>query len=307
MSKKTVQIVGSGPETAGDHSLDVPVWSFPGPLSDGYLKRIDLLLEIHDKTYFEQTNAPPPGSDIEPWDWLYHRIQDLRQRDRDFEVLLAEETLFEELGWPPQRGIAPFPLQDLMDFYTLPTRGPEETRCRFFTSSPAYLMALAGYRGFGRVELYGIQGSSSAEFINQREGLGFWAGQLLGRGIDVWVPRTCLLFGTSSNRIYGFGENAMAMGRVELQGYVEQYNQAIVEVKSKMDELHGRYEELILLGSSHPSAPRLPALQEAYDSARELLELYTGAALFGKFLLRRIDGISNEERLPILPSEDNQF
>lgn len=56
---------------------------------------------------------------------------------------------------------------------------------RYFTSSVAYALALGIYRGYGAIELYGVELENDTEYRYQRESYAFWTGLAVGRGIKV--------------------------------------------------------------------------------------------------------------------------
>ena len=76
---------------------------------------------------------------------------------------------------------------------------PEEC----FTSSLDWMLALAIYEGFMRIELYGVDlWDASHERGTQRNGAHYWIGQARGRGIDVVIPDSSSLCKTE--RLYGY-------------------------------------------------------------------------------------------------------
>ena len=60
-----------------------------------------------------------------------------------------------------------------------------DDRGMYATSSLAYGVALAIYKGYKRLELWGIGLAMNTEYVYQRPGAMFWIGYALGRGIEV--------------------------------------------------------------------------------------------------------------------------
>jgi len=64
---------------------------------------------------------------------------------------------------------------------------------KLFTSTFSYMVALAIYKGYERIELYGIELALGAEWEYQRETMAFWIGKASGMNIEVWMPEACAL------------------------------------------------------------------------------------------------------------------
>jgi hypothetical protein len=74
-----------------------------------------------------------------------------------------------------------------------------------FTSSTAYALALAIYKGFTRIELAGIEMASDTEYVRQRPGVLFWIGVAVGRGIDVVLHSPLMM----NDKPYGYTGEVM--------------------------------------------------------------------------------------------------
>lgn len=62
-------------------------------------------------------------------------------------------------------------------------------REQFFTSSIAYMTALAIYEGFDEISFYGINQSLQTEYEKQLPCIDFWVGIALGKGIRVNIQK----------------------------------------------------------------------------------------------------------------------
>jgi hypothetical protein len=55
----------------------------------------------------------------------------------------------------------------------------------YFTSSVAYAIALGIYKGYRRIEVYGVEMETNTEYGHQRVGVAYWVGVAHGRGIEL--------------------------------------------------------------------------------------------------------------------------
>ena len=174
---KRVAIVGtagSWKQTPwGDTTL--AVWS----LNDAYrlpgFVRADAWFDFHpiDKFYHVAKDQPmfahqvPPGHYVRPHDhlpWLANQAQTIP-------VYLHPDYLTacpEAAQWPQAR---PFPKAEI-----------ETVFGRYFTSSPAWMLALAMLQGAEEVHIYGIHLATEHEYIDQRPQFEYLIGRFLGDG-----------------------------------------------------------------------------------------------------------------------------
>jgi hypothetical protein len=72
-------------------------------------------------------------------------------------------------------GLGDYPLADVIRFFN----------SRYFTSSIAYMLALAIYRGYKKIVLIGIDMEVQSEYEFERPCVAYWIGQADARGITV--------------------------------------------------------------------------------------------------------------------------
>lgn len=70
----------------------------------------------------------------------------------------------------------------------------------YFTSSMCYMIALAAFEGFDRIEIYGFEMGSDTEYVYQKSGAEFWLG-VAGQYADVVLSSSSLLL---KSKLYGF-------------------------------------------------------------------------------------------------------
>lgn len=151
---KTLAIVGSDPNSRhlapyDDPSIDI--WVFNEAGNHPWCKRWSAVFQMHDPNIYKGTNTKDPNH----WEWLQ---QDHRR---------------------------PIYMQTVDPLVPNSVRYPIEAAERLagaemFTTTFAYMAALAIMQGYGRIEIYGM-GLSSSEYDYQRFGFSYWVGFLRGR------------------------------------------------------------------------------------------------------------------------------
>jgi len=75
----------------------------------------------------------------------------------------------------------------------------------YFSSTIDYALALAIYKGFKRIDLYGVNMLSGSEYAHQKAGANYWLGQAMGRGIQVVNhSKVSSLLRTKDGLMYGY-------------------------------------------------------------------------------------------------------
>ena len=162
------------------------IWSLNMLHSSKTMRRIfpldiDRLFELHPRWMIQKDWY----ASEDHWSWL------MRVRHH-YPVYLVEE-------YPEIHNGRRYPLEAVCErFLSRFRRGDEPLR--YFTSSCCYMLALAAYEGFDRIELYGFEMGSDTEYIYQKSGAEFWLG-IAGQHADVYLPPASLLL---KSRLYGF-------------------------------------------------------------------------------------------------------
>lgn len=139
------------------------------------------LFELHPK-WMLQADWYSTG---DHWGWL-------KRVKHHYPIYLVEE-------YPEIHNGVRYPLEAICDkFLSRFRRGGEPLR--YFTSSMCYMIALAAFEGFERIEIYGFEMGSSTEYIYQKSGAEFWLG-VAGQYADVVLSSNSLLL---KSKLYGF-------------------------------------------------------------------------------------------------------
>jgi hypothetical protein len=163
MKRTTVAIVGSHPRTRTEFDFtrtDCDVWVFNEALGDpkqGWCSRADAVFQMHKPVVFRsKTNR----NHSEHYEWL---------KSADVPVFMQER-------YKDVTSSVRYPLDEVLAL----TPG-----FRYLTSSVAEAIALAIHEGYKRIDIYGAEMETGTEYGHQRQGMAFWIGVAVGRGIEV--------------------------------------------------------------------------------------------------------------------------
>lgn len=127
-------------------------------------------------------------------------------------------------------GSAKYPLKELTEHLCKRIGRP------YFTSTPAFMLALAIAMGYKTIGLYGLEMGSDTEYHYQRPCFEYWMGQADGRGVNIVIPDGCNL---NSGLLYGY-ENMKTGYRQDLEMRKAFLKTRIDGDKVKMYQAEGR-------------------------------------------------------------------
>lgn len=174
MTELKIALVGSAPTSCRLAPYQDPSWQIWGcsPGLYGVAQRIDLWFELHR---------------FEPGQTWFSPEYCMWMAKARFKVMMAEKRA--EI--PPSEEI---PAQELVAKY-----GPY-----FFTSSLAWMMAMAMEMGATKIGLWGVDMAADEEYGDQRSGLHYFAMLARAKGIEVGTPPESDLF--RPRPLYGVDE-----------------------------------------------------------------------------------------------------
>jgi hypothetical protein len=162
MMKDTVAIVGSHPKTSKNFDFDredCDIWVFNEALKTDWCKRADGVFQIHQPVIWRsKTNRNDPDH----YEWLKSGDTPTIYMIDQYEDVPRSER---------------YPLDEIMDKYWIAEK--------YFTSSVAYSLALAVYKGYKKIEVYGVEMETGTEYGHQRVGVAYWIGFAQGQGVEV--------------------------------------------------------------------------------------------------------------------------
>lgn len=184
---------------------DCDVWVFNEALSNQnevWCPRADAVFQMHVETIWRNPNN---RNDKGHADWL--------KTQRDTVVYMQEMYI----DVPMSRK---YPLEEVLSGLHI--------NKRYITSSVAYALALASHLGYKRIELYGVEMETDTEYRYQRDGVTFWVGVAVGRGIEVELH--C---GMMESPLYGY-EGDMKMD-------YSVFTDAIKDAETRLPEIQKEY------------------------------------------------------------------
>ena len=96
----------------------------------------------------------------------------------------------------PYVGLNEYPINEIVDYF----------QTDYFSNTVDYALALAIYRKFSEISLWGINMLSGSEYAYQKAGIEFWIGQAMGRGIKVVNhSKISRVLKTKDGLLYGYG------------------------------------------------------------------------------------------------------
>jgi len=246
---KTVALVGMAHTTrdlAPWDNKDIEIWTLnESPARRfGYVKRVSRHFQLHPYWNFMREGNQ---NDPEHAEWL--KVQ-------TFPIYTQE--VYEDIP-----ASVKYPLDEIFDFFGLKREGPDHWK--EFTSTFPYMLALAAYEGFDRIEAYGFEMGSETEYSYQRPSVHLWLGILRGMYLttgkpEIYIPDGAKLLGWH-DRLYGY-EMVMGLNPMEIEIDRNKYGNQAKQLEQKMLEIEGAQGEL---------KRQMEAIQQSFDArAREV-------------------------------------
>lgn len=213
-----VALIGTAPSSRMMAPFNDPSWQIwacsPGNM--GQMPRVDIWFEVHGNLLWPENRHYG-----EPYlNWLNQQA---------FPVYMQDNTLVPRA--------MPLPTKELVQEF-----GPY-----FFTSSFAWMMALAMLKGAKEIALYGIDMASRDEYILQRPGAYYFFMEAKRRGIKIMAPYESDILQPPG--LYGFSEvtqfgRKLAARKVELQQRVRELTNQVNSASNQKTYLEGAMEDL---------------------------------------------------------------
>lgn len=168
---RTLAIVGSHPRVKEtfDFSRDVDIWVFNEAMKQEHFTRADAVFQMHVPAIWRNPNN---RNDPKHYEWL---------KSGDTPVIYMHDK-YDDIPMSER-----YPLDEIVSELLQPFQWTSRTRTdnKYFSSTFCYAMALAIYKGYTDIEVHGVEMETETEYHYQRDGVTFWIGIALGRGIRV--------------------------------------------------------------------------------------------------------------------------
>ena len=222
--KDIVAIVGSHPLSRGDFDFnrtDCEVWVFNEAMATDWCKRADAVFQMHVPTIWKNPlNRNDPGHGA----WL------MSGDTPDIYMMEAYQEVPRAVKYPLDEVI------QLLGRFNYK---------KYLTSSVAMAIALAVYRGYKKIELYGIGMETETEYFYQRDCVSFWTGFALGRGIEVEAHRieifNTLLYGYEGN--ISIDNQKFEEKLIALEPAIKEKTAQYLDAQQKTNEAISRFSE----------------------------------------------------------------
>ena len=171
--KKTVAVVGMATSTcalAPYDDLDVDIWCLNEMHAFPWCKRATGWFQIHPREIFEREVAV---RNVEGhFDWLKEK--------HGFPIWM-------QFKYDDIPDSVEFPLHDICErFFGNVRKG--DAKWKHFSSGFNYMIAMALYQNYERIEIYGFEMSGQDEYAPQRPGAYLWLGIAMGLGVEIYLP-----------------------------------------------------------------------------------------------------------------------
>ena len=229
--KRTVAIVGFAPSSrhlAPYDDPDVEIWGVNEAYAHNFMVdsngnfRADRWFQLHKPWSYKRDNN---RNDPDHWKWL--------QQEHPFPIYMQEKD-------PLVPSSVKYPLEEIVEKYLTGKVWRGEEVCRYFTSSFAYMCALALYLGFERIEVYGFEMATMTEYTYQKGSTEFWLGLAAGLGVEVQLVENCQLL---KGAMYGY-EVTQMINRQELEARLAGLNKIETEAVGVLNQAAGRRQAL---------------------------------------------------------------
>lgn len=217
----TLCIVGSHPrakETFDFDRSDCEIWVFNEALRMEWVKRADAVFQMHLEAIWRN---PKNRNDPNHYEWLKSG---------------QTPTVYMQEQYPDVPRSVRYPLEDIRA-ELLPRfewTSKDRTGRDYFSSTFCYAFALGILKRYDVIEIHGVEMETDTEYRYQRDGLTFWLGLALGRGIE--VRAFCNIFDFP---LYGYE------GEATLDN--DEFERRIAELTPQLETAKAKYTEAATL------------------------------------------------------------
>lgn len=218
--RDTLAIVGSHPrgkETFDFSRTDCDIWVFNEALTvqSSWITRADAVFQMHLEPIWRNPNN---RNDPKHYEWLKSgNTPTVYMQDIYRDVPKSERYPLDEIK------------RELLHRFEWTSKNSKGDH--YFSSTFCYALALGIYQGYQTIECHGVEMETDTEYRYQRDGVTFWMGLALGRGVQ--VKAFCNIFDFP---LYGYEGEATL--------HLEDFEKRMAEVKPQLEKAKADYMEV---------------------------------------------------------------
>ncbi len=226
------------------------IWCLNEAHRQSWLKRLTRWFQIHQRWDFTKANN---DAYREHWEWL--------KEEHPFPIYMQEQQddVPSSVKYPKREIVERF-CQNYRRGRSLEDSEVSE----YFTSSFAYMCAMALYLDFKVIEVYGFEMATDTEYRYQKGSTEFWVG-IAGQHAEILIQAECRLI---QGALYGYEVSRM-INRQRLEFLENRYTGERDRAVKDMNRINGRRLENDAL---HQQAKRTELKQTYAIRGRELLQ-----------------------------------
>jgi hypothetical protein len=256
--KNTVALVGFSATTRDQapwEDKDTEIWSLNESYNTDWLKRQDRCFQIHTEDNFNRDKNP---NDPNHPQWL--------RTKRGMPIYMQQK--YEYIP-----DAVKYPLDEIVAKYG-----------NYQTSTLAFMLSLAMFEGFERIELYGFELGSQTEYHYQKAGAEYLIGMARGLGFEIYLPPECTI---CRGKMYGF-ESMDVVFRQKLE-----YRRNSIFAAHRQKEIEALQDggSLVMAETCYNLDPSNEAIRALWEEANIKAHKSTGEGNFLKGQIKELDEI----------------
>ncbi len=270
--KDTVIILGTHPRTRGEFDFsrtDCDIWIFnealKTPTNNGFAPRADAVFQLHIPTIWKNPNN---RNDPNHYQWL--------QSGDTPEILMQE-------AYPDVPKSVRFPREEVL--WIIGNARANGQPIREVSCSPSWALAYAIYKGYKRIEIYGVELESNTEYSYQQGNFKFWVGVAVGRGIEVEIHSTMF-----DNPQYGY-EGEVEIPYTDFDARLQELNPQIAAVREEYKAQAIATTQAIEEFGRRDNSKELLTAVKRQSEAGQRLGLLEGMAQANEYYKRKADAM----------------
>lgn len=222
-----------------------------------WMKRWDVWMQLHSLNYLKKVRGQSDG-DREHYDWL--------TKEHDSPIYCAEV-------FPEFPSSVRFPIEEVKQKFG-----------NFYTSTFAYMMALAMLQGYRHIEAYGFEMHAGTEYFYQRDSAEYFMGLAQDWHIGhpdeepytIYLPPDCNML---KGKLYGFGNIDVGL-RQQYEFRSMALDKQFVADRTKYNQILGYYYQMADIAKKYPDLQELADKKQGeLKNQNDVMQLINGSIL----------------------------